>query len=108
MSYHPVEFGGHSPQSVSNHPDGVIAIFVCHMISQDRAIKRSCNFFGGEPLIVSHHPILLGDHKHCVSGGMMLLVVEGQHSTNPGFNPPLTFISKAHSMPCSRTRNART
>ena len=47
-------------------------------------------------------------HRHCGSGDTMFLVVEGQDSTCPRFNLPLLFISKAHGMPCSHTRNFRT
>ena len=31
--------------------------------------------------MVSHHPAKFGGHKHCGSGDMMLLVIEGQDST---------------------------
>ena len=55
-------------------------ILVCHVISQDHMIKVSCN-------------------RHCRSGEMMFLVVEGQDSICPGFDLSLLFISKVHGMP---------
>ena len=58
--------------------------------------------------MVSHHPAKFGGHRHCGSGDTMFLVVEGQDSTCPRLNPPLLFISKAHGMSCSHTRNCRT
>ena len=57
-----------------------------------------------EPLMVSHHTATFGDHRHCSSGDMFL-VVEGQDSTYPPLIPPLLFISKAHDMPSSNTPN---
>ena len=51
-----------------------------------------------EPLMVSHHPTKFGDDRHCDSGDVMFLVLEGQNSTWPYLNPQLLFISKAHGM----------
>ena len=45
--------------------------------------------------MVSHHPAKFGGNRHCSSGGMMFVVVEGQVSTYPRLDPPLLFISKA-------------
>ena len=49
-----------------------------------------------------------GGDRSCGSVDKMLLVVEGQDSTCPRFNPPLLIISKAHGMSCSHSRNFRT
>ena len=56
--------------------------------------------------MVSHHPAKCGGHRHCGSGDMFL-VVKGQDSICPRLNLSLLFISKAHDMPCSHTRNFR-
>ena len=45
--------------------------------------------------MVSHHPAKVGSHRHCGSGDMVLVVVDGQGSTYPRLDPPLLFISKA-------------
>ena len=57
--------------------------------------------------MISHHPAKFGGLRH---GGSedMFVVVEGQDSTCPRLDPSLLFISKAHGMPCSHTRNFRT
>ena len=57
--------------------------------------------------MVSHHPAKFGGHRHCVCGDVMLVLVEGQYSTYFRLNPSLLFVSKAHGMPCSQTRNSR-
>ena len=57
--------------------------------------------------MVSHHPAKSVGHKYYGSGDIMFLVVEGQDSTYPRFNPLLLFISEAHGMPCSHTQNFR-
>ena len=57
--------------------------------------------------MVSHQPAKFGDHRHCGSGDMMPVVVEGQDSTCPWLERPLLFISKAHSMAYSHKRNFR-
>ena len=44
--------------------------------------------------MVGHHPAKFRGHSHCVNGDLMFLVVEGQESICPRFNPPLLFISK--------------
>ena len=54
--------------------------------------------------MVSYHPAKLDGHRHCGSGDIMFLVVEGQDSTCPRFKLPVLFISiehglKAHSIP---------
>ena len=50
----------------------------------------------------SHHPAMFSGHRHCGSGHMMFLVVEGQDSAYPHilvsihyFNPPALFIAFA-------------
>ena len=54
--------------------------------------------------MVSHHAAKFGDHRHCVSGDIMLLVAEDKNSRcsrfNPPlpFNPPLLFIFKGHGL----------
>ena len=50
----------------------------------------------------SHHPTILGGRRHCGSGDMFLLV-EGQDSAYPCFNPILLFISKEHDLEAHRT-----
>ena len=50
--------------------------------------------------MVSHDPAKFGGHRHCGSGDLMFLVVEGQDSTCPCFNLPLQFISKIYGIPC--------
>ena len=55
--------------------------------------------------MVSHHLAKFGGHRHCGSGDVMFLVVEGQDSTCPCLNLPLLFISKAYDMACSDTLN---
>ena len=57
--------------------------------------------------MVSHNPAKFGGHRHCGSGNMMFVVDEGQDYTCPRLDSPLLFISKAHDMPCSHTRNFR-
>ena len=44
VNYHSVKFGGHS-----HYGSGVNMILVCHEISQDNVIKRSCDSMGGSP-----------------------------------------------------------
>ena len=50
--------------------------------------------------MVSHHPAMFGDHRHCGSGDIMVLVAEEENSRCSCFNlpllfsPPLLFISK--------------
>ena len=39
-------------------------VLVCHVISKDHIIKRSCDFMGGSLLMVSHHPTKFGAHRH--------------------------------------------
>ena len=59
--------------------------------------------------MVSHHPAKFGGHRHCGSGDMMFVVVEGQESTCPRLDSPLLLISNnAHGIPCSHTRIFRT
>ena len=48
--------------------------------------------------MVSHHPKKFGSHRQCGSGETTLLVVKGQDSTYPRFNPPRLFISKGHGL----------
>ena len=48
--------------------------------------------------MVSHYPAKFGDHKHCDSGDIMILVVKEQDSKCSGLNPPSIFISNAHDM----------
>ena len=48
--------------------------------------------------MVSHHSAKFGDHSHCGSGDIMLLVAEEENSRHSFFNPPLLFISKAHGL----------
>ena len=43
--------------------------------------------------MVSHHPP--PPHRHCGSGDMVFVVVDGQGSTCPHLDPPFLFISKA-------------
>ena len=50
--------------------------------------------------MIGYHPAKFGDNRHCGSGDLMFVVVEGQDSTCPRLDPPLLFISKAHGMPC--------
>ena len=38
--------------------------------------------------MVSQHPAKLGGHRHCGSGDMMFVVVEGKDSTCPPLDPP--------------------
>ena len=54
-------------------------ILVCHLISQDHMIKVSCD-------------------RHCGSGEIMFLVVEGQDFICLGFDLSLLFMSKVHGM----------
>ena len=51
--------------------------------------------------MASLHPAKFGGHKHCGSGDMMFVVVEGQNSTCRCLDPSLLLISKVHGMPCS-------
>ena len=44
MNYHTVKFGCHSLFNIR-----VIMILVCHVISQDHAIKGSWDFIDGSP-----------------------------------------------------------
>ena len=57
--------------------------------------------------MINHHPAKCGGHRHCGSGDMFL-VVERQDSICPRLNLSLLFISKAHDISCSHTRNFRT
>ena len=41
VSYHPVTFGGYK-HSGSRY----VMVLVCHVISEDQVITRSCNFMG--------------------------------------------------------------
>ena len=52
--------------------------------------------YGWESLIVIHHPDKFDDLRNCGSGNIMFLVVEGQDSTWPYFNPPLLLTFKVH------------
>ena len=54
--------------------------------------------------MVSYHPAKFDGHRHWVSGDMFL-VVEEQDSSGSHLNLPLLFITKAHGMLCSHTRN---
>ena len=58
--------------------------------------------------MISHHLAEFGVHRHCGSGDMMYLVVEGKDSTCPRLNPQLPFILKEHDVPCLHTQNFRT
>lgn len=80
-------------------------VLVCHGILQDHIIKGSCDFTGRGVSKKSYHLASFGDHRHCGSGDLMLLVVEGEDSTCP--RTTLLFIFKAHGMLCSHTRNFR-
>ena len=55
--------------------------------------------------MLSHYPAKFRKHRHCGSGDMMLLMVEGHDSTCPQLNLPLLYIAKVHGMSCSHTRN---
>ena len=66
MSYHPASSGGRSSSG-----SGVIMILVCLMISQDHVVKGSCNLFGWEFLMISHHPAKFVGHRDCGKGDMM-------------------------------------
>ena len=55
--------------------------------------------------MVIYHPAKFGGHRHCCSGDIMFLVVEGQDSICFYFNPPLLLISKAQDMTCSDKLN---
>ena len=46
--------------------------------------------------MVSYHPSIFGEHRHCSSREIMFLVVEGQGFTCLHLIPPLLFISEAH------------
>ena len=54
--------------------------------------------------MVSHHLAKFGEHRHCGSGDIMLLVAEEENSRCSRFyppllfNPPLLFISKGHGL----------
>ena len=49
--------------------------------------------------MITNHSTKFGGHRHCGSGDMMFLVVEGQDSTDSCLNrPPLLFVFKPHSM----------
>ena len=41
-------------------------VLVCHVISKDHVIKRSCDFMGGSLLSVSHHPTKFGAQIWCL------------------------------------------
>ena len=41
-------------------------VLVCHVISKDHVIKRSCDFIGGSLLSVSHHPTKFGAQIWCL------------------------------------------
>ena len=43
--------------------------------------------------MVSHGSAKFGGHRHCGSGDLMFLVVEGQDSSCPRLNSRLLFIS---------------
>ena len=58
--------------------------------------------------MVNHHPAKFGGSRHCGSGDMMLLAIEGQDFTWPRLNPQLSFISKAHGMACFHTKTFST
>ena len=57
--------------------------------------------------MVSHRPIEFGLHRHCGSGYILFLVMEGQDSTCPLLDPPLLFISKTHDIH-AHTQNFKT
>ena len=42
----------------------------------------------------SYHPARFGGHRHCASGDLVFLVVEGQDSTCHRFNPSLLTHTK--------------
>ena len=67
-------------------------------LSRPRDQRVMWFFVGGS--MVSHDPAKFGGHRHCGSGDLMFLVVEGQDSTCPCFNLPLQFISKIYGIPC--------
>ena len=48
--------------------------------------------------MVNHHPANFGGHRHCGSGDMMFLVVEGRNSKCPLYYPSWLFISKGHGL----------
>ena len=64
--------------------------------------QRIKGHFGCGLLMVSHHAATFGNIG---SGDIVLLVVAKQNSTCSCLNPPLLFISEAHGIPCSHTRN---
>ena len=64
-------------------------VLVCHAISQDHVIKG----WVGAPRSKSP-PCLIWWPRHCGSGDMMLVVVEGQGSTCSPLGPPRTFNKK--------------
>ena len=51
-----------------------IILLVCHMISQNRMIKRVIRTYVGYPLRESHIPSKFGDQRHRCIGDIMILV----------------------------------
>ena len=66
-NYHPAKFGddNYSGSGVINNG---------FSLSRDQRVMR---FYGWEPLIVSHHPAKFCGHRHCGSGDIAYVVVEG-------------------------------
>ena len=61
--------------------------------------QRITQQYGWETLMESHHTAKFGDHRHCGSEGMFLVIEEQI--------PPLLFISKARAMSSSYRENFR-
>ena len=71
-------------------------------------IHRTSDFLGRRLSWRITLPSLVVISMHCASGNKLFLLVEGQDSKYAFFNPPLLFISKAHVIQCSVTRNFKT
>ena len=54
--------------------------------------------------MVRNYSSTFGGERHCGSGDMVLVVIEGQDFSCPCLDWSLVFIFKAHSMPCSHTK----
>ena len=62
------------------------------VVFQHHVIKELCNLWVGAPHGNSP-PCKFVDHRHCVSGDILFLVVEEQDSTCSRLNQTLLFIS---------------
>ena len=60
--------------------------------------QRVMWLYGWEPLMVIHHHVKFGVHRHCGSRDTMFLVIKDEDSRCSCFNLPLLFISERHGL----------